>query len=83
MNKIDEILNKKFEDRFEVSKELQDKLFRIPSLYAKKSDNWRYWLVAASVLLLMSFHLLRFDKKEQQKEDEIVEIYNQKWNNQL
>ncbi|MFM8241388.1 MAG: hypothetical protein ACKN86_01160 [Crocinitomicaceae bacterium] len=83
MNKIDEILNKKFEGRFDVSKELQEKLFRIPTLYAKKSDHWRYWLVAASVLLLMSFHLLSFDKKNQQKEDEIVEVYNQKWNNQL
>jgi hypothetical protein len=83
MKNINEIIDKKFDKRFDISAELQEKLLNISIVYSKKSDAWRYWLVAASILLLLSFHIVNFGKEDQQNEDEIVEVYNENWNNQL
>jgi hypothetical protein len=78
MKQQEELLNiieEKFTQRFEVSKELHERLLLVPKL-KQKSTNFN-WLVAASILTLFSFNLLAISKKTKaRKEQYIIEQYS-------
>jgi hypothetical protein len=83
MNRINELIEQKFTFRFEISSGLQQKLSSITKRKVLSTDNWRYWLVAASILLFLSFHLLQKNETEAKEQDQLIDIYSETWNNQL
>ena len=69
------IIEEKFTQRFEVSKELHERLLLVPK-FKQKSTNFN-WLVAASILALLSFNILAISKKTKaSKEQYIIEQYS-------
>ena len=83
MNRVDEIIKQHLEKRFEVPKDLEKKLFSIPRSFVQRTESWHYWLVAASVILLLSFHLVKMSTNESPQNEELIEVYNESWDNQL
>jgi hypothetical protein len=69
------IIEEKFDDRIEVSDELQSKLLMIPFTARKNRTN--NWLLVAGVAVLVSLNVLAISKKTiTNKQNYIIEQYS-------
>lgn len=78
--KIEDLLNHKFKQRFEVSKELHSKI--IESTSFKKEGSHIYWYVAAGLAILISLNVFSIRTYNKQvKNEKLKDYYSNNWNN--
>ncbi|MFM7681132.1 MAG: hypothetical protein ACKO7P_00080 [Bacteroidota bacterium] len=77
--KIEDLLNHKFKQRFEVSKELHSKI--LESTTVEKETNHIYWCVAAGLAILISLNVFSIrNYNKQVKNERLKEQYSNNWN---
>lgn len=79
-HKTEELLNHKFKQRFEVSKELHSKI--LESMDFKKETSDMYWYVAAGLAILICINVFSIRTYNKQvKNEQLKDYYSNNWNN--
>lgn len=77
MNKPENIIEQKFEIRFDLSSNLQNKIFEIPYFLNQKSERWKIWMAAASILFILSFHFMKMNSEKNMDQEDLIEYYSE------
>lgn len=77
---FEELMNLKFQERFEVSNDLHQRILQ--SNFQKKQKINTIWFVAAGIILLIFINLISIHHyKKQLVKEELKETYSDNWNN--
>ena len=78
--KMEDLLNHKFKQRLEVSKELHSKI--LESTTIEKETSYIHWYVAAGLAILISLNVFSIRTYNKQvKNERLKEYYSNNWNN--
>lgn len=76
---MEDLLNHKFKERFEVSNELHHRILESSS--EKRTSNF-YWFAAAGIVVLILLNVFSIRTYTKQlKSEQLKEFYNNDWNN--